>query len=158
MDIVKAGYRTIGQWPISFTAAMSGCTYRLSAGESDIMKEKQGDLVTIFRTNGILTEADMDAAGIASVNNTTSTPKDERALHKQRAVIMNSAECVRCYKDYKSKKVEAFVASVKKKEDVRLYKAWYNSLTAEAQKDERKMQRLSQGLVNRRGSLHHPCM
>jgi hypothetical protein len=64
------------------------------------MEQALPAMVEIFRTTGRVTEAQMDAAGIPSVNNesTNSKPKDERPLHQQRSVIMNSEDCIRQYR------------------------------------------------------------
>jgi hypothetical protein len=56
------------------------------------------------RTTGsyILTEDQMDAANILSVNDEASNgrPKDDRPLHQQRSVIMNGADCIAQYRSY----------------------------------------------------------
>lgn len=44
----------------------------------------------------------MNAANILSVNNeaTNSRPEDDRPLHQQRSVIMNSANCIAQYRSH----------------------------------------------------------
>jgi hypothetical protein len=64
LEMVKKGYKVIGQYPIDFSAAMSGCTRSLSLQEANTMKDKEAGLLLKFRTTGILTESDMDEAGI----------------------------------------------------------------------------------------------
>jgi hypothetical protein len=60
----------------------------------------------------------MDALNIPSVNHLDSDkkPKDERALHKQRAVIMNKEDCVNSYKAYQANKQQKLVKSATRKE------------------------------------------
>lgn len=47
------------------------------------------DAIVEFRSKGCLSEDWMDTRGIISVNPLGTVPKDERALHQQRAVIFN---------------------------------------------------------------------
>eukprot|EP01033_Poteriospumella_lacustris_P010239 gene10239-7282_t len=103
LKIVRAGYETTGQWPISFVAAMSHCptVKTMSVHEYNNMKDNVENLANVFRERGVLTEADMDEFNIIDMSeDTRRTPKDERVLHQQRAVLMNSAECTRQYKEY----------------------------------------------------------
>jgi hypothetical protein len=99
-EIVKTGYKRIGQFPVSFKTTIGRCTRQVTARDMDIMEKALPDMVEIFRTTGKVTEAQMDAAGIFSVNgeSTNSKPKDERALHQQRSVIMNSEDCIAQYR------------------------------------------------------------
>jgi hypothetical protein len=59
----------------------------------------------------------MDALNIPSVNHldTDEKPKDERALHKQRAVIMNKQDCIDNYKTYQMRKQDKNQNSTAKK-------------------------------------------
>jgi hypothetical protein len=95
-EIVKTGYKRTGQFPVSFKTTIGRCTRQVTARDMDIVEKALPDMVEIFRTTGKVTEAQMDAAGIFSVNGESinSKPKDERALHQQRSVIMNSEDCI----------------------------------------------------------------
>ena len=101
-EIVKTGYKRIGQYPVSFLTSMSRCSRVISARDMEHMQEALPAMVEIFRTKGILTEEQMDAAGILSVNDEASNnrPKDDRPLHQQRSVIMNSVDCIAQYRSY----------------------------------------------------------
>jgi hypothetical protein len=101
-EIVKAGYRRIGQFPVSFVTTMSRCTRLISGRDMDNMREQLAGMVDFFRRTGILTEDQMDAANILSVNDEASNgrPKDDRPLHQQRAVIMNGSDCIAQYRSY----------------------------------------------------------
>lgn len=81
---------------------MGRCTRPISARDMEAMQEAIPDMVQIFRTTGNLTEEQMDAAGIVSVNDMASNarPKDDRPLHQQRAVIMNAEDCIAKYRSY----------------------------------------------------------
>ena len=99
-EIVKTGYKRIGQYPVNFKATIGRCTRQVTARDMDLMERALPAMVEIFRTTGKVTEAQMDAAGIPSVNaeSTNSKPKDERPLHQQRSVIMNSEDCISQYR------------------------------------------------------------
>ena len=99
-EIVKQGYKHIGQYPVSFRTTIGRCTRQVTARDMDVMERQLPAIVEIFRTTGKVTEAQMDAAGIFSVNSesTNSKPKDERAMHQQRSVIMNSDDCIAQYR------------------------------------------------------------
>lgn len=101
-EIVKQGYRRIGQFPVSFITTMSRCTRVISGRDMDNMRVHLAAMVDIFRTTGVLTEDQMDAVNILSVNDeaSNSRPKDDRPLHQQRSVIMNGADCIAQYRNY----------------------------------------------------------
>ena len=49
----------------------------------------------------------MDALGVINCNNPDDTPKDQRPLHNQRSVIMNSKICCAAYQERKTRKQAA---------------------------------------------------
>lgn len=110
-DYVKAGYEKIGQYPINFDRAMTQCSLR-SAMDIEHMRSQWPVLAANFRTNGVLTEKDMDDCGIVKIadldaelaDGPTALPKDQRVLHRQRAVLMNSAACINFYRKYHEEK------------------------------------------------------
>ena len=74
------------------------------------MTENLHMAATKFRLTGELTEGEMDELQIPSIADSQSNkkPKDQRLLHQQREVIMNSADCIAKYKNhYISKETEA---------------------------------------------------
>ena len=71
----------------------------------------------------------MDEAGIIRVNNPNESDKDTRALHQQRAVIMNSLACAANYRLYKDAKELKQDQAAQKKLDTALYNNWFNQLT-----------------------------
>jgi hypothetical protein len=99
-EIVKTGYKRIGQYAVNLKASIGRCTRQDTDREMDIMEQALPDIVEIFRTTGRVAEAQMDAAGIPSVNNESknSNAQDERPLHQQRSMIMNSEDCIRQYR------------------------------------------------------------
>jgi len=88
-SIIVDGYRVTGMYPVSFEQAMSQCQRKISPTEMQCMVDAIPAAVTEFRLNGCLSEEWMDGQGIVNVNPVGSVPKDERALHQQRAVIFN---------------------------------------------------------------------
>jgi hypothetical protein len=54
-----------------------------------------------FFGRGKLTVEETNAANIPSVNHSDArtTPKDQRVLHQQKAVVLNSLACVAAYRD-----------------------------------------------------------
>ena len=66
------------------------------------MREHLPHFVGIMRQRGRITEADMNEKGIPNYNwlDTDKKPKEQRSLHKQRAVIMNAEEVVAQFIDY----------------------------------------------------------
>ena len=72
-----------------------------------------------FRLKGKLTEAKMDELEIPSIADSqrNKKPEDQRLLHQQCAVIMNSVDCVAKYKNhYVSKEIEAAQKLIAKQE------------------------------------------
>jgi hypothetical protein len=101
-EIAKAGYRHKGQFPVFFSITMARCTRTISGRDMEHMRTQLPAMVEIFRATGILTEGQMDTAGILSVNDEASNgrPKDDRPLHQQRSVIMNGEDCIKQYRNY----------------------------------------------------------
>jgi len=103
-EIIINGYRECGQdAPISlntngqptmekYEKAISKCTTQLSVLQCQILKDNFHHFVEIMRLRGRITEAEYDAKGVPTFKEYDSdkNPKDERALHKQRACIMNA--------------------------------------------------------------------
>ena len=103
-EIIINGYRECGQdAPISlntngqptmekYEKAISKCTTQLSVLQCQILKDNFHHFVEIMRLRGRITEAEYDAKGIPNFKEYDSDkkPKDEHALHKQRACVMNA--------------------------------------------------------------------
>jgi hypothetical protein len=108
-EMVVAGYERTGQYPLDFGITMRQSTYMFNLEEWDTITRNFDKAVKIFRLRGELTEAEMDVLEIPSVKDSqrNKKPKDERLLHQQRAVIMNSADCIAKYKNYHVSKVTA---------------------------------------------------
>lgn len=98
--LISEGYEILGQYPLDFDKAMLQCTAVINGPTFEHMRSRWRKLADIFRENGVLTEADMDALDIP-FGDEDGKPKDARALHKQRAVVMNSVVCVQQYRQYK---------------------------------------------------------
>lgn len=160
-EIVKTGYRVTGQWPINFTLAMNQCSAvkTISHAAYRNMQDKVETLARIFRERGVLTEADMDEHGIVDLSeDTRKTPKDQRVLHQQRAVLMNSEECILQYREYQSR-LEARKAEVRQPAtdehargltSAKLYEVWFNHLTKQEQRAELVLRDEAGGKVARR--------
>ena len=104
-DIVKSGYAAIGQYPLSFKNAMKWVSMDIPKNAYKHMEDKVEEIANIYRTKGILTEEDMDAANIISIDlDHRPKPKDQRVLYQQRTVIMNSDKCVRRFQAYQAEK------------------------------------------------------
>lgn len=118
-SIIENGYVWCGQnAPISldangnetmakYEACMAKCTTQLSVEQCANLRANFPYFVEIMRARGRITEAEMDARDIPSFAefDSNKTPKDQRALHKQRAVIMNSEECIAQYQAYQLRKL-----------------------------------------------------
>jgi hypothetical protein len=117
-EMVIAGYERTGQFPVDFAKAMRQSTYTYNVKEWATITGAVDCAVVIYRQRGELTEAEMDALEIPSVKKAQvdKRPKDERMLHQQRAVIMNSADCIAKYKNHYAKKALAVVERVAARE------------------------------------------
>jgi len=175
-DIIIKGYQKTGQdAPIAlnverqptmakFYAQMSKCTTQISLKDMNVLVEQLPQMVAIMRARGSITEAEMDAAGIPNMNHLDSDkkPKDERALHKQRAVIMNKEDCISKYRNYRrlmdearvSREANAATAAARKRakevEDIRR-----SSLTPEQKKAERAAKTKATKAARKRAAPAH---
>jgi hypothetical protein len=94
------------------------CAYTYNVKEWATITGAVDCAVVIYRQRGELTEAEMDALEIPSVKKAQvdKRPKDERMLHQQRAVIMNSADCIAKYENHYATKALAVVERVAARE------------------------------------------
>jgi hypothetical protein len=122
------GFDATGEPTMSkFYAQMSLCKSNISVPEMKILLDSFPQMVQLMRQKGTVTESEMDALNIPSVNHLDldRKPKDQRALHKQRAVIMNKDDCINSYKTYqirKQQKNQNTKARKGKKDEIQLSK------------------------------------
>lgn len=150
---VRLGYEICGQQPLNFDNAMRAtCKNRvISQAEYETMKAAVPILAESYREKGFLTEEEMDDLHIPNFNEEcySSVPKDQRALHQQRAVVMNADELLSHIRQLKEKKVQAEQArkrqaelkAAKKKaesQEKQDYNRWFTNLTPNEQARERR--------------------
>jgi hypothetical protein len=139
VSIVRHAYQRCGQYPLNFDKQMSLCTALklISNKDYEKMKEKLPEMVEIFKATGELTEEAMDAAGIFRLPVDMGKPKNERVLHRQRAVLMNSDECIQRFKLYKANKE----ANKQKAANRRAAKAAMTETEKAAMQDTKRLER-----------------
>lgn len=98
-------------------------------------------LADILRDRGVLTEADMDEHGIVDLSeDSRKTPKDQRVLHQQRAVLMNSEGSKLQFRDRQSRLQARKAAARQPASDgvtiAQLYEIWFNRLTKQEKREE----------------------
>jgi hypothetical protein len=126
-DIVKEGYACIGQYPLNFRTVMGRCTTQISLEEFTKMQDALPHFSDLFAKQGRLTEADMDAKAILSVNDaaTRKVPKDQRVLHQERAILLTAADSIAKYRNYQREREMAPVLALERaaeKQRIRLEK------------------------------------
>ena len=118
-DVIIKGYIECGQdGPLSLNSSgqetyekydkcISKCTRSLTNAECQVMRENFPYFVGIMRQRGKITEAEMDEKGIPNYNchDSDNKPKDQRALHKQRATVMNSDDVISQFIDYQQLRI-----------------------------------------------------
>jgi hypothetical protein len=161
MSVVAQGYIDIGWGPRpSLSHAMSKCTATIPAKISKTLHEKFEAMAAIYRNSGTLTEKDMDDAGIVSINHLYKRKKlkDQRVLHQQRAVVMNSPACIAQYREHKDAKEKEKADKEERQQafhtykmGLQVYQRWVASLAPEQQQEESKV--LKKGKKARVNSL-----
>jgi hypothetical protein len=123
-----------------------GNAKKLSVQEDQVMKDNLPHFAEIMRQRGKITEAEMDAKGIPNYNNFDSDrkPKDQRALHKQRAAVMNADDVVAQFIDYQRQRA-AHIANREARQKLR-----------EDTADERQAAKAAKEAEKRRRSLLSP--
>lgn len=93
---ITDGYEKSGIYPIDFDKSMNMCTNTIGLKDRTNMLEKLPQMVTVFLEKGMLTESDMDDAGIIKVEGRgrNKKAKDQRVIHQQRAVMLTDPETV----------------------------------------------------------------
>lgn len=113
-SIITDGYNKCGQWPLNIHNAMRLCSMSISKTAYDHMTSEPvvQKMMDIYRTKGMLHEADMDAEGIIKVDDTRTKPKDARAPHQQRALLLNASYTLNHFQVYKTAKENAMETAV----------------------------------------------
>ena len=97
-SIIQGGFIETGQWDpalnppgYNFDKKMGCCTSFIPPVDLTLMRSKLVELAALMRSQGLVTEAQYDVAGIIQVMDSRSTPKDQRPLHQNRAMLLNVA-------------------------------------------------------------------
>jgi hypothetical protein len=104
LDIIKHGFEKSGQYVkdgFDFDTKMACCTSSIPDTHLNNMRKKFDDLTSIFREQGFITEQQLDEAGIISVEDSRSKPKDQRVPHQQRAMILNTRQNIERLQEYR---------------------------------------------------------
>ena len=92
-NIVINGYHKYGQGAeLSFKRIISACSATISPQNFNIMEEAIAEAVVVMQRDFCLTETAMDNWGIINVNRERGLPKDQRAVHRMRAVLVSGKE------------------------------------------------------------------
>jgi hypothetical protein len=91
-DIIRNGFKKTGQFPFSFDDKMECCTADIPHNEMRNMRQQFEGMTIKFQNQGYLRESDMDAVGIMKVEDNHKKTKDERAPHRNRALLLNRGE------------------------------------------------------------------
>ena len=111
-EIVKQGYRDIGMFPVDFRATMANCTKNVGLEQQTIMESKLEEGAVLMGTHGEITETQMTTMGI--VNVTTGKDKNERSMHRMRAVVMNDGHMVNKWLQYLASRNESNAAQAQR--------------------------------------------
>jgi hypothetical protein len=105
-ELIKAGYRDAGCFPLDFSRAMGQCTLELTPQEYSTMENSVPTLVELYRTKGFIMEKDFDELNIKNVNHIYkhSLDKDELPLHRQRSVVITAKDSIAKFKARKDLK------------------------------------------------------
>lgn len=113
--IVQEGYRVSGFEPLSIDAVFNRCTSKLKEDPWKNIVDAVPVLCESMSRNGFLTEAEMDILGIPILDDNSKVPKDKRALHQQRAVMINAEEAVTKYINRRAERVASKAAAAARK-------------------------------------------
>ncbi len=99
---IADGYKNCGQYPVNFREAMKRCEGYKRMAPVDVNKflRAENACVQQFIEVGHLTEEFMDQHNLPASILRRQTPKDQRVLHQQRAVLMNLPPRVAAYNEY----------------------------------------------------------
>jgi hypothetical protein len=139
--VIMEGYEKTGQHPLNFEKAMnqSGTFNALNAQQIQTLKNGLEPLCQKIREEGFLSEAVMDEYNIPNFNKEGSIDKDQRAIHHQRAVILNEKHCIKMFLESQQKKIDNLLhvnEKKRKREEAQKEKARKQLLTAEQRKEE----------------------
>ena len=80
--IIKRGFEDTGQYPLSFDSIMDRCYTKVNQIERDAMKATT-EVDVYFKTNGNITEEQLDRSNISTIPDANSVPRDQRPLQNQ---------------------------------------------------------------------------
>jgi hypothetical protein len=93
LETILTGYFNCGIHPLNYENLTSKCMAlsQLSPDDNKQLLDSLPKLIDIFRKNGRITEGDMDECHIPHFDgfDGQATPNDERAISKQRGLILN---------------------------------------------------------------------
>jgi hypothetical protein len=111
-EIVKQGYRDIGMFPVNFRATMANCTKNVGLEQLNVMENKLEEGAVLMGTHGEITEPEMTNMGI--INVTAGKDKNERSMHRMRAVVMNDGHMVGKWLQYTASRNESNAAQAQR--------------------------------------------
>lgn len=101
--LIVDGFAACGQYPLSYEKLMGQCYGKIPKEVLDQMHESVDDNVEYFLTHGELTEAQLDATNIPEFIADKGTPRDQRVLNHQRAVVLSHPDTINRYTEYVNK-------------------------------------------------------
>ena len=100
---IKDSFKLTGMYPVSLENSLSQCPVQCSHQVDILIKNNFNLLVQTFETNGQLTAADLESAGIATAM-PSKTSKDKLTISHQRATLINHEKSIKRLKDHKDMK------------------------------------------------------
>lgn len=91
--LIKQGFEWTGQYPLCMKTIVERCYTDVTDEQLELMKNSTEKDVQFVRQHGYLSEEEMDKSGLPKViDESNSTPRDERPSHNQRALVISHQE------------------------------------------------------------------
>lgn len=92
--LIQTGFSRCGHFPCSYEKIMSQCYKKMTREELENLHQRTDDAVDFFRAHGYLSEEQMDLSEIPDNDPDRNVPRDQGALHHQRATCLTHRETV----------------------------------------------------------------
>jgi len=139
--VVKHGFKLLGLYPYDSKTTLGRCAIVIPEKEQQLILKAIPELAIKMKTQGQITEGDMDEKNIPITpdEQTSSKPKDQRTQAHQRAITLTHATSVTRRKDYLEDKNKP-----EKKKKKNIPKTAEERLIEEKNKEEKKARELAE--------------
>ena len=99
--LIRDGFQLCGQYPVNMEKVLHQSYKKITVSDYNLMSSATASDVEFFLEHGHLTEEQLDKSHIPHTSEDhTGAPRDEKALHNQRAALITHPNTIARYREY----------------------------------------------------------